>query len=213
MYIILVTWFTSDMSSDTHPDILLPDSDIEDALSSSTTIIPPVTRIPPLALLICYRNKVFLSFSLYIECRLIEYSDLNFNGLIRMLITREIACFLSFTSRALTTQVLPPPSANYYTIGRPIVRTSTLPLRCREIARKRVVFHSLLSPLSLNSSLESHCHQCYSHPLEYHHCHFPFPFPLAKNYITPCEYYQDHGHSRNIRRFLRNGLESTLSRT
>ena len=99
---------------------------------------------------------------------------LNFNGLIKMLITREIACFLSFTSRTLTTQELPPPSVTYFTIGRPIVRTSTLPLRCREIARKRVVFHSLLSPSSPNSSLGSHHHQCYSYPLEYHHCHFPF---------------------------------------
>ena len=89
--------------------------------------------------------------------------------------------FLSITSRALIIQVLPPPSVTYYTIGRPIVRTSALPLRCREIARKRVVFHSLLSPLSPNSSLGFHRHQCYSHPLEYHHCQFPFPFSLATN--------------------------------
>ena len=89
--------------------------------------------------------------------------------------------FLSITSRALTTQVLPPPSVTYYTSGRPIMRTLVLPLRCREVARKRVVFHSLLSPSPLNSSLGFHRHQCYSHPLEYHHCHFPFPFSLAMN--------------------------------
>ena len=73
---IMLTWFTSDMSLDTHHVILLSDSDIEDALSSSTTIVLPVTLTPPLAPLNCYRNKVFLSFSPYIECRLVEYSDL-----------------------------------------------------------------------------------------------------------------------------------------
>ena len=89
--------------------------------------------------------------------------------------------FLSITSRALTTQVLQPPSVTYYPIGRPTVRTLVLPLRCREVARKRVVSHSPLSPSSSNSLLESHRHQFYSHHLEYHHCHFLFPFPLAMN--------------------------------
>ena len=61
--------------------------------------------------------------------------------------------FLSITSRALTTQVLSPPSVTYYTIGRPTVRTLVLPLRCREVARRRVVFHSLVPPLSFSSSI------------------------------------------------------------
>ena len=152
-YIIILTWFTSDTSSDTYPVILLSDSDIEDALPSSATIIPLVALTPPLALLICHRNRVFLSFSPYIECRLVEYSDLNLNRPIRMLISRTIVYFLSFTSRAPTTQVLPPLSAIYYTIGRPILHTSVLPLRCREVARKRVVFHSLVPPLSFSFSI------------------------------------------------------------
>jgi hypothetical protein len=177
----MLTWFTSDMSSDTHPVILSSDSDIEDALSSSTTIIPPVARIPLLALLNCHRNRVFLIIQPIHRMPFGRVFRLNFNGPIKSFISRTIVCFLSFTNRTLTTQELPPPLVTYFTIGRPIVRTSALPLRCREIARKRVVFHSLLSPLSRNSSLGFHRHQCYSHPLEYHHCHFPIPFPLAMN--------------------------------
>ena len=78
-----------------------------------------------------------------------------------MLIARKIVCFLSFTNRALTTQVLLPLSATYYTIGRPIVCTSVLPLRCREIVRKRVAFHLLLSPSHLRDSTP-----IYDRPLE-----------------------------------------------
>jgi hypothetical protein len=86
---------------------------------------------------------------------------LNLTGHIRMLISRKIVCFLSFTNRALTTQVLLPLSATYYTIGRPIVCTSVLPLRCREIVRKRVAFHLLLSPPHLRDSTP-----IYDRPLE-----------------------------------------------
>jgi hypothetical protein len=86
---------------------------------------------------------------------------INFNGLIRMLIARKIVCFLSITSRALTTQVLSPPSVTYYTIGLPTVCTLVLPFGCREVARKRVVFHSLVPSLP-----------------------FPFPFPIAQTSIV-----------------------------
>jgi hypothetical protein len=181
IYMIILTWFTSDMCSDTHPVILSSNSDIGDALSSSTTIVPPVILTPPLAPLIFYRNKSFPIIQPIHRMSFGRVFRLNPNGPIRMLFARKVVCFLSFTSRALTTQVLPPPSTTYYTIGRPVVCTSVLPLRCRGIARKRVVFHSLLSPSSPNPSLGSHRHQCYSHPLEYHNCHFPFTFPLAMN--------------------------------
>ena len=116
-----------------------------------------------------------------------------------MLIAREIVCFLSFTSRALTTQVLPPPSATYFTIGRPIVRTLVLPLRCREIARKRVVFHSLLSPSSPNSPLGSHCHQfCFHHLKHHQHHHISetlHPYmtgPLRSNHYLTYHYHLPH---------------------
>lgn len=175
---IMLTWFTSDMSSDTHLVILSSDSDIEDALSSSTTIVLPVTLTPPLVPLNCYRNKAFLSSNPYIECRLVEYSDLNPNGPIRMLISRTMVYFLSFTSRTLTTQVLPPPSAAYYTIGCPIVRTSVFPLRCREIARKRVVFHLLLSPSHLRDFTPIYDRPLKKQPL------FDIPLPSTTRYTT-----------------------------
>lgn len=178
IYMIMLTWFTSDMSSNTHPVILLSDFDIEDALSSSTTIVLPVTLTPPLAPLNCYRNKAFLSSSPYIECRLVEYSDLNLNGPIRMLISRKIVYFLSFTSRALTTQVLPPPSATYFTIGRPIVCTLVLPLWCRGIARKRVVFHLLLSPSHLRDFTPIYDRPLKKQPL------FDIPLPSTTRYTT-----------------------------
>ena len=72
--------------------------------------------------------------------------------------------------KAFTTHV-PPPLATYITIGRPIVHTPVLPLRCREIARKRVVFHSPLSPSSPNSPLTFHHHQFHSHHVEHHLYH------------------------------------------
>jgi hypothetical protein len=103
---------------------------------------------------------------------------LNLNGPIRMLIAREIVCFLSFTSRALNTQVLPPLSTTYYTIGRPIVRTSVFPIRCREIARKRVLFHSLLSPSHLRDPTPIYDRSLEKHPL------FDIPLPSTIRYTT-----------------------------
>ena len=103
---------------------------------------------------------------------------LNLNGPIRMLIAREIVCFLSFTSRAFTTQVLPPPSATYYTIGRPIVCTSVLPLRCREIVRKRVVFYLVLSPSHLRDFTPIYDRPLKKQPL------FDIPLPSTTRYTT-----------------------------
>ena len=158
----------TEMSSDTQPIIdLSSNSDIKDALSSFTVVVHQLARhqkslliasdaetellekgkvasTPPLSPLICHRNRV-------------------------VPITQPIHR-IPF-GRTLTTHV-PPPLATYITIGRPIVHTPVLPLRCREIARKRVVFHSPLSPSSPNSPLAFHHHQFHSHHIEnqlYHH--------------------------------------------
>jgi hypothetical protein len=103
---------------------------------------------------------------------------LNLNGLIRMLFARKIVCFLSFTNRALTTQVLLPLSATYYTIGRPIVSTSVLPLRCRKIVRKRVVFYLLLSPSHLRDFTPIYDRPLKKQPL------FGIPLPSTTRYTT-----------------------------
>ena len=171
------------MSSDTHPVILSSDSDIEDALSFSTTIVLPVTLTPPLAPLICYRNKSFPIIQPIHRMPFGRVFRLNLNGPIRMLIARKMLCFLSFTSRALTTQVLPPPSVTYFTIGRPIVRTSVLLLRCREIARKRVVFHLLLSPSHLRDFTPIYDRPLEKQPLfDIPHVTPPYGFEVGENF-------------------------------